>query len=447
MKNVFILVTAMTFTITGCGNGNTAGTTGLTPSKSYLSAVLDCVNRSTGIIGNMIPAANAAATRIMEGGRIYVTDDETIFRTGTEETTFVEGGGYAYPMHDDWGGFVAEACDRAGGLRHIQPVPVNGTLNENDVVLAGTLDLNIDAQLEQLSGYKDDGALVIVFGSIQSPAAKIADYCIPNGLEPGTVTVMDIPGQGITGPVAGIANVINMWTFTAEYVAAVTRQGAMPTMWQSMFVPGAAARNEPLGEHLFHSNMRIMPIEPHDLGMQYLTALKTYLENIESNELTKFAAAGKLCAGTISGGGEVVASLIGHFMLSQQWMPEYRNIFTIRDNEYGSKHLEGILESNDVWLHIGYSYTPQRELDYADRIGVKTVCVFTPGPVELGEGAPVAPDMDKIDIYIDPYWKHGDAVVGIADYDTDIIPPSGVIMITCYWMLLGETLLHLESDG
>ena len=125
----------------------------------------------------------------------------------------------------------------------------------------------------------------------------------------------------------------------------------------------------------------------------------------------------------------------------------YPDIFTVRDNEYGSEHLEGILDRNDVWLHVGYSYTPRRELDYADRIGAKTVCVFTPGPIELGEGTPVTPEMDKIDIYIDPYWKHGDAVVGIADYDTKIIPPSGVIMITCYWMLLGETLLHLGAGG
>jgi hypothetical protein len=445
-KAITLQIIAILIIVWGCGENNGAETAAISPAEEYISSVIECANHSESILRDMSAAADDAATRIMNGGRIFVTDDETIFRTGSEATKIVEGGGYAYPMHDDWGGFVAEACDRAGGLRHIQPVPVSGKLTEKDVVLAGTLDLNPDAQLKQLMEYKESGALVIVFGSAESAVAGAADHLIPNGLETGIVPVMDIPGSGRTGPVAGIANVINMWTLTAEFVAAVTRQGEMPTLWQSMFVPGAAARNEPLGEHLFHPFMRIMPIEPQDMGLQYISAVKSYLENIRSNEIPKFKAAGKLCADTIANGGDVVASLIGHFMISQQRMPGYPDIFTTIENEYGSEQLESVLDGNDVWLHVGYSYTPERELNYTSEIGAKTVCVFTPGPIKLGEGTPVVPNMDQIGIYINPYWKHGDAVVYAADYDTKIIPPSGVVMISCYWMLLGETLLNMNAD-
>ncbi|MFC1551971.1 hypothetical protein ACFL6P_05325 [Candidatus Latescibacterota bacterium] len=447
MKRAIVLHSiAILIIANGCGEHNGAETAAVSPAGAYISSVIECANHSESILRDMSAAADDAATRIMNGGRIFVTDDETIFRTGTEETKIVEGGGYAYPMHDDWGGFVAEACDRAGGLRHIKPVPVNGTLTDKDVVLVGTLDLNSDAQLKQLIEYKDSGALVIVFGSERSTVVATADHLIPNGLDTGIVPVMQIGGSDAVGPMAGIANVINLWTFTAEFVAAITRQGEMPTLWQSMFVPGAAERNEPIGEHLFHPFMRIMPIEPQDLGLQYISAVRDYLENIRSNELPKFKAAGKLCADTISNGGDVVASLIGHFMISQQRMPGYPGLFTTRENEYGSEQLEGILDGNDVWLHVGYSYTPERELNYANEIGAQTVCVFTPGPIELGEGTPVQPNMDQIGIYIDPYWKHGDAVVYVADYDTKIIPTSGVVMISCYWMLLGETMLHLKGD-
>ena len=55
----------------------------------------------------------------------------------------------------------------------------------------------------------------------------------------------------------------------------------------------------------------------------------------------------------------------------------------------------------------------------------------------------LSPDMSLIDIYIDPYWKHGDSVVEVPGYDTKIIPPSGVMMITCYWMLIGETMKYM----
>ena len=70
---------------------------------------------------------------------------------------------------------------------------------------------------------------------------------------------------------------------------------------------------------------------------------------------------------------------------------------------------------------------------------------MTPGPKIFGEGAPVEIDMSLIDISIDPYWKQGDAVVEAPGYDTKIIPPSGVVMVTCYWMIVGETMRHLSA--
>ena len=208
-------------------------------------------------------------------------------------------------------------------------------------------------------------------------------------------------------------------------------------------VSGAAPRNERIGEYMFHPDMRIMPIEKGVLGREYLSAVAAFLDSIKTNELEQVRRAGDLCAETISGGGTVVASLIGHFMVSQTRMPGYPPIFTVRANEYGIGQLEGILDDGDVWLHVGYSYYPVRELTYARAVGAKTVCVFTAGPAELGEGEPVATDMSLVDVYINPYWKHGDAVVEVPDYDVRIIPPSGIVMITCWWMLIGETASHL----
>ncbi|MBT4482628.1 MAG: hypothetical protein HOC71_03010, partial [Candidatus Latescibacteria bacterium] len=181
-------------------------------------------------------------------------------------------------------------------------------------------------------------------------------------------------------------------------------------------------------------------VEPGNLGRQYISTVRGYLSSIRENELGLFERAGKLCAETIRAGNKVVASVIGHFMVAQFRMPSYPDIFTIKANEYGRDYLEGIIEKGDTWLHVGYSYTPEEELKLAKEIGANTVCVMTPGPTEVGEGAPVAPDMNNVDIYIDPYWKHGDSVVEVPGYDTKILPPSGVVMITSYWMVIGETL-------
>jgi len=419
----------------------------VSPSEVFITKIIECMDHSAGLLDVMAEAADAAAARVVEGGRIYVMDDETIHRTGEEKVKLMPGGGFEYPMHEDWGGFVAEACDRAGGLRHIQPVPIRGELTDKDVVMVGTLDLHPEDQYKQLSSYKDKGALIIVFGSRKSRIADLADFLIDNGLEAGLVPVMDVGRDGKIGPIAGIANVINMWAYTAEFVAAVTRQGKMPTLWQSMFVPGAAKRNEKIGEYMFHPDMRIMPVEPRNLGSQYIREVKSYLEKIRANELSKFPEAGKLCAGAISGGNKVVAGIIGHFMSSQRRMPGFpEGLFKIVENEYGSEQLKKAgLGKGDVWFHIGYSMYPERELKYAKEVGAKTVCVFTPGPIDIGEGWPVEPDLSLIDVYIDPYWKHGDAVVEVPDYDIKILPPSGVVMSTCYWMIIGETLAALSS--
>jgi len=448
MKKMLMVLTTVVFAAShGCSNKETEAPMSSSPAEVFITRVIECTNHSATLLDAMASAADDAAERIVGGGRIFVMDDETINRTGNEEVKFMPGGGFQYPMHEDWGGFVAEACDRAGGLRHIQPVPLQGELSPEDVVIVGTLDLHPDDQYKQLSEYKNQGALIIVFGSKNARIAPLADHMIDNGLEPGIVPVMDVGGGQKIGPVAGIANVINKWAFTAEYVAAVTRQGEMPTLWQSMFVPGAAKRNEKIGDYMFHPDMRIMPVEPGTLGSQYITEVRGFLEKIRANELDNFHEAGELLAQTKAEGNTIVAGIIGHFMTSQRRMPGFpKNLMKIVENSYGDDQLrDANLGQGDVWFHIGYSMYPERELKYAKNAGAKTVCVFTPGPTDIGEGVTVTPDYSLIDVYIDPYWKHGDAVVEVPDYDTKILPPSGVVMSTCYWMVMGETLAALNN--
>lgn len=442
MEKVLCLIGIVMIAGMGCAQKETLR---VQPAESYIAAVIERLNTTEIHVGDMTGAADDAAARLVRGGRIRITDDESLGLSGEDRERVSRDGGVVYNVHENSGGIVAEACDRAGGLGAIKPYSAAEQLTVDDVVLVGTLDLHPEEQGKQLAAVRDSGALIILFGSRAARCAPYASYVIDNGLDSGLCLTMDVGGAAKTGPIAGVANVINMWTFTAELVAALTRQGKMPTLWQSMYVPGAEARNERIGKSMFETDFQIQPIPPGRLGKQYVTAVQGFLESIRSQELPRFHEAGALCAETISRGGKVVAWLIGHFMASQNRMPGTPSPFTILGNEDVLEQLREKLGGNDVFLHVGYSYYPRRELLIAREKGAKTICVMTPGPAIAGEGSPVNPDMRLIDIFIDPYWKHGDAVVEVPGYDTKIIPPSGVVMTTCYWMIIGETMAHLST--
>jgi uncharacterized phosphosugar-binding protein len=416
------------------------------PASTFAQAVIKALDHNSQVVDQTVRPAETAAARVISGGRIFVTDDETITRTGKEKTTLYKGGGHQYPMHEDWGGFVAEACDRAGGFRLIQPVPVDGKVGSKDVVLSGTLDLHPEEQVKQIAALRKSGALVILFGSKQSRVAEAADFLIDNGLPAGTVPVLTARGKnGKTGPIAGIVNVANMWAFTAEFVAAATRKGKLPTMYQSMLVPGAAKRNEHAEKGWFYPDVKVAPIPAGKLGREFLGQTQGYLRKITETELPKFRAAGTLCAGAIKSRHKVVASVIGHFMTTQMRMPGFPAIFEVKANQYGADYLKGSLKGGDVWLHVGYCFYPLDQIKYVRSTGAKLIGELCPGPTEVDEGPPVPIDTRLFDIYIDPYWRFGDGAIKIPGFDVAIIPVSGVVMISSFWMILGETLNQLDS--
>lgn len=446
LKTFFLLDIVVLLAVCGCDKDSTKEIKTVKPVKpaeTFLSAIINQIRFAESSIDAMTEPAEAAAERLIGGGRIFITDDESLQLSGEDEERISESG-VAYTIHDQSGAFVAEACDRAGGLGFIKPLPHEMHPGKSDVVLVGTMELHPDDQVKQLVHLKEHGTLIILFGSLESKASKAADYVIDNGLSAGLVPVF-IGMNPPTGPIAGTANIVNMWTFTAELVSALTRKGKMPGLWQSMFVPGAQKRNERIEKNMFEQDMVVEPVPPGVLGRQYLDALSSFLIKIRANELPKFEEAGALCADTISNGNNVITWVIGHFMTSQKRLPGFPDVLTILDHENVPGQIDDHLGKDDVLLHIGYSYYPEDILKKARNIGAKTACVMTPGPSISGEGEPETLNMSLFDILIYPYWKHGDAVVEVPGYDTKIIPPSGVVMVTCYWMIIGETMARLAE--
>ena len=355
MVKVLSLIGIVMLVSFGCAKKETLG---IQPAESYISAVIERLNYTETHIGDMKTPVENAAERLIKGGRIRITDDESLGLTG-EDKGRVSKNGVPYNLHENSGGIVAEACDRAGGLGAIKPLSVSEKLTNNDVVLVGTLDLHPEEQGKQLATVRDSGALIILFGSRSARCAPYASYVIDNGLNAGLCNTIDVGGTDKTGPLAGVSNVINMWTFTAELVAALTRQGKMPTLWQSMFVPGSEVRNERIGKSMYESDLKIQPIPSGNLGNQYVTTVRGFLESIRANELPRFQKAGELCGNTLSQGDKVITWLIGHFMASQNRMPGTPALFTILEQTDTQGQLRQKLGKNDVFLHVGYSHYPK----------------------------------------------------------------------------------------
>ena len=72
--------------------------------------------------------------------------------------------------------------------------------------------------------------------------------------------------DGAAYPLVSLENLVLLWTFTGELVAALPRRGHLPTLYQSVLVPGARQRNERRGQQRFESEHEVPPLAPGELG-------------------------------------------------------------------------------------------------------------------------------------------------------------------------------------
>ena len=70
-------------------------------------------------------------------------------------------------------------------------------LSDNDVILAGTLNHDPKRFMRTLNGYRDIGALVILFGSKASSVCEATDILIDNAMPVGTNPVIEVTCRGM----------------------------------------------------------------------------------------------------------------------------------------------------------------------------------------------------------------------------------------------------------
>ena len=384
------------------------------PAEQYLDCILDIAKKVEDNLSLIVDISEVVAERTLAGGALYIRDKE--------------------------GAFASEGLGRAGGLMLLRGSPEDAS--QPNTLLLGSSGSYRDYDVEQVEAAHKAEDLVVAFCTHQQQFVKnykpfrklplltnIADYSIDNFL-PDNDSIVSIDGLDTNiCPVAMVANALTLWTFTAEFVSACLRNGEMPTMYQSIVCQGSRERNAEVGKEKFHSNLKI-EVARHEairrgkLGREYLSEMTKAISQIKATQMDSLKEASSLAAEALANGKKAYAALMGHMPPRVPGGYGDPGIFVTQgfsDDE---------LQTGDFIALIEYVYAPRERLDKIKAKGARSVWV----------GVPMGDDLDYpgLDVFIDPFWRLGDAVVEIPGYDVKVIPPSGVIQSMIYWMLSGE---------
>ena len=273
---------------------------------------------------------------------------------------------------------------------------------KHDVILYAVPGLLNSEDFKLVDGWQEHGATVIKF---TSPAGLYRERF----------------------PLDTVANVVDLWTWTGEFVAACTRLGKMPVLYQSYGLPGGPERGKKYQGRKFHEDLTIEPIPTGALGREYLKQIALMLAKISDTQMPKILEA----ATWWRQAGSTTTLVTGHMFPRHTQDP--------RAPSPGSVVAVAAWEDKD-WLDashppqfvlcLGYQFAPRKLIDQAKALGVKLV---------YSDVQPAQPPQPSGNIlYIDPAWPLADGCVAMPGYDVPILPASGVIQAAIYWTIASE---------
>jgi hypothetical protein len=238
--------------------------------------------------------------------------------------------------------------------------------------------------------------------------------------------------------------------FTGELIAALTRLGRMPVIYESIGAYGGQSRITQYknGEIAWHEDHKVPKIEPGVLGGRYIDTVSAMLRRVEKEgrkDLDQAASWARearrrymLSMGHILP-DEISKTEIGKLFDSATWDAGFRSPrpeFVCDDDVSGfrsvpsskpdqveiPKHPVG---KGDFICHIGYQHPPDDLPRIASKCGARVVYVSLRSDRDFTR--------DKSVIWIDPMWDWPDACVPLEGYDIPILAASGVINASIAW--------------
>ena len=366
-----------------------------TPAERYFDLVDQAMDCTQAQMVRITASAEQAAKIVVSGGRI------------------LSGGSQD--------GFFVESFSRAGGLmglkrfgRRIPP--------ENTVVLYAAPGVLTSKDAEMIKKLRENKVMVVVFATDKSAGKDVKTTS--NGIiDSGSGFNLKV-GDKIC-PVDTVSNVINLWVWTGEFVAACTRAGKMPAMYESVGMPNGRTRNGKYSrEKIFHDDVKVKPVVAGVLGKAYLTEIRNILKSVRKNEIHAIKQTADIWKRYPSDKVLIVGT--GHlfpYNLKDPRAPQ-RGIAIQGNHE---EEINDDLVIPDFVLFVGYQFPPELLLEQMREIPFKMV-YFTVKPGKQNKSA----------IYFNPRWPMTDSCVKVPGYDVPICPSSGVIDAVIYWAIMAQ---------
>ena len=330
--------------------------------------------------------------------------------------------------------FTSEGFVRSGGLMLAEEWRPQTRLSPDDTVILGWSGASPNQELELLRDLRASGALIVGIGPASWVGADSqvgADLFLESAILLSEAVTAPFGGEDY--PLISLQNLVVLWTFTGEIVAALTRVGRMPAMYQSVLVAGARDRNAQFADSRFHHMHQVPAIPLGQVGGEYLDAIGEILRALIEEEARAIERVGAVCAQVLNNGRVIHVGMISHFPVYQHGAPGdplYMRRLARLDGESPSvAELERELQLGDLFFFLGYYRRPTQAYQVARRAGAQIVEVIT------GDGLDGQPQPDYV---IRPRWPFGDAVIWVPGYDVEILPSSGIVQAAIYWAVVAS---------
>jgi hypothetical protein len=392
------------------------------PAIRYLDGVIAEVASVKRDLPRLTRQAQQAADRLLAGGEFY-----------------------APPIAPWW---ASEVTGRAGG-----PMRVIGDMSratERDVALFALPDpARMTADKTQLLRRAVDiHAALFILGSrssLDALKAKGIDLSncnpAPDFLGGPDLNAGLYPRQGLPplAPYAPVIDLVNGWSFVGEVVGACTRQGRMPTIWQSIAVPGSRERNAAIRNRsgpqtgqcpFFHAEYKVAPLAPGAAGASYIETVTRHLRALKGQP-DPFARAARWMLDARTAGHRVLAVAQGH---SPALIVGLNNESRLPIEMHEGDFVTGVVphaRPGDTVIAFNYMRLP---VDKVREVLARPCKVIIACPYGLPSELNGQPNL----IWLDLGWKVGDAAVEVPGYDVKMLPVSAVVQMSALYALIAE---------